>query len=259
MILNDKVVIVTGVGPGMGCKLSVGAACQGARVVMAARNTEFLKQVEDEIKAAGGDCLAVPTDVSVMDDCTRIAAATIEKYGRIDGLVNSAYYYPQWGSFETADLADWARAYDVACMGALRMVRAVLPQMKHQHSGAIVNISTLATRKPVNGEGGYAIAKSALSQATRQLAIELGGYGIRVNQALMGWMMGAPVQGYIDRVVAAGGDRDAVTQQIISRIPLGRIPPDQDCAKAVMFLLSDFSSEVTGAALEVNGGEWVAP
>jgi NAD(P)-dependent dehydrogenase (short-subunit alcohol dehydrogenase family) len=75
----------------------------------------------------------------------------------------------------------------------------------------------------------------------------------------MGWMMGVPVQGYIDRVVAAGGDREAVTAQIVNRIPLGRIPSDQDCAKAVMFLLSDFASEVTGAALEVNGGEWVAP
>jgi NAD(P)-dependent dehydrogenase (short-subunit alcohol dehydrogenase family) len=72
-------------------------------------------------------------------------------------------------------------------------------------------------------------------------------------------MLGVPVQGFIDGMVAAGGDREAIVGGIVGRIPLGRIPPDQDCAKAVMFLLSDFASEVTGAALEVNGGEWVAP
>jgi NAD(P)-dependent dehydrogenase (short-subunit alcohol dehydrogenase family) len=130
--------------------------------------------------------------------------------------------------------------------------------MKTQKSGAVVNISTLATRKPMVGEGGYAIAKAALGQVTRQLAVELGGYGIRVNQTVMGWMMGAPVQGYIDGMVAAGRKAEDVAGEIIARIPLGRIPPDQDCAKAVLFLLSDLASEVTGAAIEVNGGEWVA-
>jgi NAD(P)-dependent dehydrogenase (short-subunit alcohol dehydrogenase family) len=258
VILDGKVVVITGVGPGMGRKLSVGAAAQGARVVMGARNESFLAQVRDEIVAAGGQAAAIRTDVGVMEDCERLAAAAAQ-FGRIDGLVNSAYYHPSFVPFEQADLSEWATAYDVACMGALRMIRAVLPHMKAQGGGSIVNISTLATRKPMVGEGGYAIAKAALGQATRQLAVELGGYGIRVNQTVMGWMMGVPVQGYIDAVVAGGASRDAVVSEIVARIPLGRIPPDQDCAKAVMFLLSDLASEVTGAALEVNGGEWVAP
>jgi NAD(P)-dependent dehydrogenase (short-subunit alcohol dehydrogenase family) len=259
MLLDGKVVVVTGVGPGMGRKLSLGAAAQGARVVMAARNEGFLAQVKGEIEAGGGEALAVRTDVGSMPDCEGLVSATVEQFGRIDGLVNSAYYHPAFLPFEQADLGEWAQAYDVACMGALRMIRAVLPHMKAQGGGAIVNISTLATRKPVVGEGGYAIAKAALAQVTRQLAVELGGYGIRVNQTVMGWMLGVPVQGFIDGMVAAGGDREAIVGGIVGRIPLGRIPPDQDCAKAVMFLLSDFASEVTGAALEVNGGEWVAP
>lgn len=258
MILQGKTVVITGIGPGMGRKLAMAAAAHGAQVAMAARSTDFLRQVEQEITTAGGRAIAVTTDVGRMEDCENLIAKTISAFGRVDGLVNSAYYHPDWSDFEGADLDQWARAYDVACMGALRTIRAALPHMKAQGGGAIVNISTLATRKPMIGEGGYAIAKAALGQVTRQLAVELGRYGIRVNQTVMGWMMGAPVQGYIDSMVAAGRKQDDMVAEIAGRIPLGRIPPDQDCAKAVLFLLSDLASEVTGAALEVNGGEWLA-
>jgi len=258
MILEGKTVIITGIGPGMGRKLALGAAANGAKVALAARSVGFLNEVTAEITASGGHAIAVPTDVGSTPDCENLVAKTIAAFGRVDGLVNSAYYHPDWTTFEGADLDQWAKAYDIACMGAMRMIRGVLPHMKAQGGGAIVNISTLATRKPMVGEGGYAIAKAALGQVTRQLAVELGGYGIRVNQTVMGWMLGAPVQGYIDGMVAAGRKKEDIVGEITARIPLGRIPPDQDCAKAVLFLLSDLASEVTGAALEVNGGEWVA-
>jgi NAD(P)-dependent dehydrogenase (short-subunit alcohol dehydrogenase family) len=258
MMLHGKVVIITGVGPGMGRKLAVEGAKMGARMVISARSENFLEEVAAEVRTNGGEAVAVPTDVSKMEDCTSLAAAAIKAFGRIDGLVNSAYYHPDWLTFEQADLDQWAKAYDVACMGAMRMIRAVLPQMKAQGGGAVVNVNTMATRKPMIGEGGYAIAKAGLGQVTRQLAVELGGYNIRVNQTVMGWMYGAPVQGYVDGMVAAGRTREDVEGEIIARIPLKRIPPDQNCAKPVLFLLSDFASEVTGASLEVNGGEWVA-
>jgi NAD(P)-dependent dehydrogenase (short-subunit alcohol dehydrogenase family) len=258
MILEGKTIVITGIGPGMGRKLALAAAAQGANVALAARSGDFLARVQEEIAASGGHAIPVPTDVSRMDQCENLIAETVEAFGRVDGVVNSAYYHPDWSDFEGADLDQWARAYDVACMGALRTIRAALPHMKKQGGGAIVNISTLATRKPMIGEGGYAIAKAALGQVTRQLAVELGRYGIRVNQTVMGWMMGAPVQGYIDSMVAAGRKESDVVGEITARIPLGRIPPDQDCAKAVLFLLSDQASEITGASLEVNGGEWPA-
>ena len=106
------------------------------------------------------------------------------------------------------------------------------------------------------GEGGYAMAKAALNQMTRQLAVELAGTGIRVNTALMGWMMGAPLRSFIDGLGEGG---PAFEKQRASEVPVGHIPLDKDCAKAVYFLLSDYASEVTGAALDVNGGDWVAP
>ena len=170
--------------------------------------------------------------------------------------MNSAYFHPDWSPLESHSIEQLLTAYDVNAAGALRMTQAVIPAMRAQRAGSIVNVSTLATRKPMLAEGGYAMAKAALNQLTRQLAIELSGSGIRVNTALMGWMMGAPLQAYIESL---GDGAAAFRKQRASEIPVGHIPQDADCAKAVFFLLSDYASEVTGAALDVNGGDWVAP
>lgn len=256
MILKDKVVIVTGAGPGMGQALCRGAAAEGAKVVISARSVDAIEAITADIKAKGGDAIAVRCDVSKTEDCNAIAKAALDQWGRIDGMVHSAYYHPDWSNLDAHSIDQLATALDVIAVGGLRMAQAVIPTMKAQGAGSIVNVSTLATRKPMPGEGGYAMAKAALNQLTRQLAVELGGTGIRVNTALMGWMMGAPLEGFI-ATMGEGGD--AFRKQRASEIPVGHIPPDKDCAKAVYFLLSDYASEITGAALDVNGGDWVAP
>lgn len=255
-ILKDKVVIVTGAGPGMGQALCRGAATEGARVVVTARSEEAIRTLADDICAAGGEAIAVRCDVARADDCRAAADAALSRWGRIDGLVNSAYYHPDWAPLESHSPEQLIQAFTVNAVGALRMAQAVIPAMRAQGAGAIVNISTLATRKPMPAEGGYAMSKAALGQMTRQLAIELSGTGIRVNTALMGWMMGVPLEQYI---ASLGDAADAFRSQRAAEIPVGHIPPDADCAKAVYFLLSDYASEVTGAALDVNGGDWVAP
>lgn len=255
MILKDKVIIITGAGPGMGQAMCRGAAAEGAKVVVSARSVEAINTLAAEINAAGGDAIAVPCDVAQTEQCHALAKASIDKWGRIDGMVHSAYYHPDWGSLIDHSIDQVARALDVIAVGGLRMAQAVVPYMKAQGSGSIVNISTLATRKPMPGEGGYAMAKSAINQLTRQLAIELAGTGIRANTALMGWMDGVPLDQFFASQGAAG---EAFRKQRASEIPIGHIPADKDCAKAVYFLLSDYASEVTGAMLDVNGGDWVA-
>lgn len=256
MILKDKVVIITGAGPGMGQAMCRGAAREGAKVVISARSVDAINALRDDIVAAGGEAIAVPTDVSDTAQCRRLAEETIRAFGRIDGLVNSAYFHPPWSSLEEAAIDDVAKAFDVIALGSLRMVQAVLPQMRKQGSGSIVNISTMATRRPMPGEGGYAMAKAALAQLTRHMAVELGGTGIRLNTALMGWMDGAPLDAYFK---SFGEKGEQMRAERAAQIPVGHIPPDKDCAKAVYFLLSDYASEVNGAALDVNGGDWVAP
>ena len=256
MILKDKVVVVTGAGPGMGQAMCRGAALEGAKVAISARSLEFIEKIRDEIAAAGGEAIAIPTDVSDMAQCQKLADATLAQWGRIDGLVHSAYYHPDWANLDVASADQLAQAFDVIALGALRMAQAVIPTMKEQGSGSIVNISTLASRKPMPGEGGYAMCKAALNQLSRQLAIELAGTGIRANTALMGWMDGVPLDSFFANMGAEGA---AYKKQRASEIPVGHIPKDENCAKAVYFLLSDYASEITGAALDVNGGDWVAP
>lgn len=255
MILKDKVVIVTGAGPGMGQALCKGAAAEGAKVVVSARSVDAIEAIVAEIKATGGEAIAVRCDVSVTEDCNALAKAALYQWGRIDGMVHSAYYHPEWANLDVHSIDQLTQVLDVVAVGGLRMAQAVIPTMKTQGSGSIVNISTLATRKPMPGEGGYAMAKSALNQLSRQLAVELGGTGIRVNTALMGWMDGVPLQQFF---AGMGEGGDAFRKQRASEVPVGHIPPDKDCAKAVYFLLSDYASEITGAMLDVNGGDWVA-
>ena len=255
MILKDKVIIVTGAGPGMGQAMCRGAAAEGAKVLVTARSVDAINALSAEINEAGGESHAVRCDVTSAEGCNAAARVALEKWGRIDGLVHSAYYHPDWENLEAHSIEQLMQAFDAVAAGGLRMAQAVIPAMKEQGSGSIVNISTLATRKPMPGEGGYAMAKAALAQMSRQLAVELGGTGIRVNTAAMGWMDGKPLDSYFATMGDAG---EAFRKQRASEVPVGHIPPDKDCAKAVYFLLSDYSSEITGAALDVNGGDWVA-
>lgn len=256
MILKDKVIIITGAGPGMGQAMCRGAAAEGAKVVVSARSVEAIHEIATDITGKGGDAIAVRCDVSRTEECNALAKAALDKWGRIDGMVHSAYYHPDWANLEAHSIEQLAQVLDVVAVGGLRMAQAVIPAMRAQGKGSIVNVSTLATRKPMPGEGGYAMAKAALNQLSRQLAVELGGTGIRVNTALMGWMDGVPLQGFFSSMGEGG---TAFRNQRASEIPVGHIPPDADCAKAVYFLLSDYASEITGAALDVNGGDWVAP
>ncbi|MCC2603740.1 SDR family oxidoreductase [Sphingopyxis yananensis] len=253
MILKDKVIIITGAGPGMGQAMCHGAAVEGAKVVITARSVDAIEAAAADIRANGGEAIAVRCDVSSADDCQAVAKAALDQWGRIDGLVNSAYYHPDWSVLENQSIDQLLQAFDVNAAGPLRMTQAVLPAMKAQKSGSIVNVSTLATRKANPAEGAYAMSKAALAQMTRQLVTELSGSGIRFNTALMGWMMGAPLQAYYDSLGAEG---PAAMAQRASEIPIGHIPPDKDCAKAIYFLLSDYASEVTGASLDINGGDW---
>ena len=204
MILKDKVVIITGAGPGMGQAMCRGAGAEGAKVVVSARSVPAIEEIAQDIVSKGGEAIAVPCDVANTEQCHALAKAAIDKWGRIDGMVHSAYYHPDGGSIIDHSIDQVLQALDVIAVGGLRMAQAVVPQMKAQGKGSIVNISTLATRKPMPGEGGYAMAKSAVNQLTRQLAIELSGTGVRANTALMGWMDGVPLDGFFGSQGEAG-------------------------------------------------------
>lgn len=260
MLLKDKVIIVTGAGPGMGSKLALIGAGEGAKVAVSARSKGFIEEIVAEIKRKGGQAIAVPTDVGNQAQCDRLAAATKEAFGRIDGLVNSAYAHDPFGPIEHTDLKAWEENFSVTFFGALRMVKSVLPVMKAQRQGAVVNVSSMTTVQPYLGEGAYGSAKSALNGATRFLAAELGQYNIRVNVTRMGRLWGVPVQGALEAIAKAKGVPQQVMVDEWAKLnPFGVIPPDEECAKSVLFFVSDYSKMVTGASLDINGGEYMAP
>jgi NAD(P)-dependent dehydrogenase (short-subunit alcohol dehydrogenase family) len=257
-MLNDEVVLITGVGPGLGSKLALRAAREGAKVVMAARSSDVMAQLTKDIEAGGGEAVGVPCDVRDAEQVAHLVATAVDRFGMITGLVNSAY-----GHAGFADLLDTPekairRSMDIILFGALNVTRAVAPHMKAAGRGSVVNIGTMATRKPLRGEGGYAVAKAAMTAATRFLALELGEHNIRVNQAVMGWLDGPGVRFYLSMTAQQREiSEQQVYDEIAARNPLGRIPTDEACAGAVLYLLSRYASEVTGATLDVNGGEWM--
>jgi NAD(P)-dependent dehydrogenase (short-subunit alcohol dehydrogenase family) len=130
--------------------------------------------------------------------------------------------------------------------------------MKSQGGGAIVMVNTMVVHRPMMYNGGYGASKAALKNATAHLALELGQYGIRVNSTFMGWMWGPNVEGYVNQAAADRGvSTDVIKQEVAQNIALRRIPEDGDCAKAVIMLASDYAQVVTGACLDVNGGDFI--
>ena len=259
MLLKDKVIVVSGVGPGMGQAMAKIAAAEGAKVAMGARSKDFLDQVKAEIEGNGGEVIAMSTDVTNTEQCNALGKATLDKWGRIDGLINSAYMHGEWLPTNMANPDEFSDVFDVNCAGALRMAQACLPGMEKAGGGAIINVSTMSTVNPFPGEGAYSAGKGGLNALTKHMAKDFGSLGIRVNACRMGWIGGAPVWGHIEREVEAGRDRDEVVSEITDRIPIGVIPPEDDCAKAVLFFLSDYSKVVSGGSLDVNGGQYMAP
>jgi NAD(P)-dependent dehydrogenase (short-subunit alcohol dehydrogenase family) len=263
MLLKNKVVIVSGIGPGLGVKLAVEAAREGASaVVCAARTAEKLEDAEKRIRELGAKCevLKSVTDITDRGACETLVAQALKRFGRIDALINSAFVHGPMDYAETADLDGWMGGpIATNLVGTLKLTQSVIPQMKRQGGGAIVMVNTMAVRKvPPLGEAGYAASKAALAVSAKYLAKELGSSNIRVNTVHMGWMWGAPVQGYVQwQAGQLKVSEESLKAQIAADIPLGRIPTDDECARAALFMVSDYASAVTGASLDVNGGAWM--
>ena len=258
MLLRDKVVIVSGVGPGLGQELAHGAAREGARVVLAARTAAFLDELRGKLEAQGSECLAVPTDITVREQCARLVQATLERFGRVDSLINSAYTMGKVMLFEDADIDRWQVPIKVNLFGSLQLSQQVVAPMKAQGGGAIVMVGTVAARKPHAKDTAYAASKAALQAAARNLALELGGYRIRVNTAMMGRMWGPAAELQVKQLSESRGiPPEVIKREQAARMALPEIPDDSECAGAVLFLASDYSRAITGATLDVNAGEWM--
>jgi NAD(P)-dependent dehydrogenase (short-subunit alcohol dehydrogenase family) len=255
-LLSGKVCIVSGVGPGLGRQAARALAAHGADLVLAARRQSSLEDVQTEVQDMGARAIVVPTNITDPEACARAVAAAVEGFGGVDVLVNNAFRFGSFDSFEEVDLAVWRKVMDTNLFGSLQMTRAVLPAMRERGGGSVVMVASMVARQPQPVQGGYAISKGALLTATKVLAYELGPSNVRVNAVVPGWMAGPSVDIYIEMTSTGRGvSAEAVEEELNARVPLGRIPSDSDVAGAIVYLASDLSSAMTGQALDTNGGE----
>jgi 3-oxoacyl-[acyl-carrier protein] reductase len=246
--LDGKVVIVTGGAKGLGREFCLGLAEAGAKVVMAAHrfDTEDAKKAKAEIEALGG--LAVEVDVTSEADTIRMAEETLKKFGRIDALVNNAAMYggvSRVGVMETP-VEEWDRLMAVNLKGPFLSSRAVIPQMKAQGGGKIVNIASEVAFTGSKGMIHYVTSKGGVMAFNRSLAMELGQHNICVN---------AVAPGYTDTPASRTiGD---VAKYDVSKTPLARLEQPGDLVGAVLFFVGDESNFITGQTLVVDGGRYM--
>ncbi len=258
MLLDGLVVVISGVGPGLGQEMVRAALAQGANVVMACRRQAFMDDLGNQLESERGRLHAVVTDVTDDKQCAHLISEAVSRFGGIDVLINSAYDPGPYEPFDEADFSTWQAPLDVNLFGALRLIRAALPHLKASSSASVVNVNSMVVRKPLPNQSAYVASKGALSAASKSLAVELGPHGVRVNSVMMGWMWGDAVERSLTVAAEARGCELAdLRAEVASGIPLGDIPEDADCAGAVLFFASPLSRAVTGASLDVNGGEYM--
>jgi NAD(P)-dependent dehydrogenase (short-subunit alcohol dehydrogenase family) len=257
MLLQDRIVVVSGIGPGMGRDVSLACAREGADLVLAARSGERLQAVAEEVRSLGRRALAVATDIAEPDDCRRLSAAAHAEFGRIDVLVNNAFRGGLEPTIAEADLDSWRKIFDVNVFGSVRLSQSVVPYMKEQGGGSIIFVNSMSMRIIEPHFGGYAASKGALMIAAQTLARELGVHKIRVNSVVPGYIWGEALERYFVHLGAQRGTTpEQVYAEIASRTALNHIPTSAEIADAVVFFASDLARAITGQALDVNGGHF---
>ncbi|MDH3019792.1 SDR family oxidoreductase [Gordonia alkanivorans] len=255
-LLDDKVVVVSGVGPGLGRSICLRAAAEGARVVLVARTESRLKEVAAEVDSAGGTSLVVPADITDDAAVDNLVATTLAEFGRADVLVNNAFALPSMKPLGRTDFDQITSSIEVTVVGTLRVIKSFTDALA-EANGSIVNINSMVIRHSEPRYGSYKIAKSALLAMSQTLASELGDRGIRINSVAPGYIWDDQLKWYFGEVAKKYGiTPEQVYEQTASKSDLKRLPEPDEIADAVMFLASPMARAITGHTLDVNCGEY---
>ena len=255
-LLEDKVVVVAGVGPGLGRSIAIQCANAGADLVLAARTEARLAEVADEIKQLGRRTLQVGTDINSDDSAQRLVDATLNEFGRIDALINNAFAIPPLGPLQTVDFEQARAGFETNVLGALRLTRMFAPALAESR-GNVVMINSSVLRHSSMPYGAYKMAKSALLALAQALATELGPQGIRVNSVAPGYIWADTLQNYFAHLAKKRGVAPQVVyDETAANIDLRRLPDPDAIADAVVFMASYLARDITGHCLDVNCGEF---
>lgn len=252
--LAGKVIIVTGAAQGIGFGCARMAAAEGAAVVLADIQKQRGEESASKIRNEGGSAIFQHTDVTDESHCAALVSAAAKKFGKLTGLINNAGWFPR-GTLEetTSDL--WDKILNINLRGAFYVTKHAAPHMREAGGGSIVNMGSVCGIQGLPNLVAYAAAKGGMLSMTRTLAGALAADRIRVNYLIPGWIA---TEGEL--AIQRGEGRDAAALELQGKkLPLGRMQTVQDAAYAAVYLLSDESSQVTGAILNVDAGGSTLP
>jgi 3-oxoacyl-[acyl-carrier protein] reductase len=238
---------VTGASQGIGRDTALALAEAGARVAVAARTEEKLAALVKDIVAAGGEAVAVKMDVADAEQVKAGFKAVVEKFGRLDILVNNAAITRD-GLAMRMKAEDWEAVIRTNLTGAHLCIQQALPTMMRARAGRIINIASVVAQMGNAGQSNYVAAKAGLIGLTKAIAIEISSRNITVNAVAPGFIE-TPMTDVLG---------DKVKEELTTRIPLGRMGSTRDVAAAIVFLASDEAGYITGHVLDVNGGMYLA-
>jgi NAD(P)-dependent dehydrogenase (short-subunit alcohol dehydrogenase family) len=246
--VEGKVIIVTGGATGIGRGISEMLANEGAKVVIANRNRARGREAEEAIRARGEEAFFVATDIAKEDECRSLIEETVRTYGRLDGLVNNAGIFPRARLEETTEEL-WDQIFDVNLKGTFFCCKYAVPELRKAGGGSIVNIGSANSYVGAPNLFAYSVAKGGLITLTRNLANALAPDRIRVNFVNPGWVI---TETEIEIQEEEGHDAEWL-EEAAKRMPLGRHQIPEDAAYAVLYLVSDEATQVSGEQLGVDG------
>ncbi len=259
MLLKDKVAIITGGAKGIGKAISLKFAEEGCDVVVNAMHIEGARKVADDVRALGRKSLAIAADVSNSAAVNDMVAQTIKEFGKIDILVNNAGGISEatGGGIENTTEEDWDRIVGINLKGQFLCCRAVVPYMKKNKYGKIINVSSMGAIHPPAPIVHYHSAKGGVISLTSNLAFELALSNITVNAILPGPIRSEFFNKMLDNVSEEEGK--AFLHSLDMKVPMQRMGMPSEVAGVALFLASELSSYVTGEAINVGGGLPLAP
>jgi NAD(P)-dependent dehydrogenase (short-subunit alcohol dehydrogenase family) len=256
-LLTGKIALITGIGPGMGRDLALAFSREGAKLAITCRTKERLESVAKEVRQRGGVVLAVEGGIGDEAGCRRFVEAAIGEYGRVDSLVNNAFVQPPFEQLDVQSVDVVIDSFQVNLFAAMRLAQLVVPGMRAQNGGTIVNINSSVMQKPLPTMGAYKMAKHALFALTQQLACEFGPDGVRVNTVSPWYIQGKSVEDYFEYQGAQTGTSGAAIKKTFTdQAALRRLPGSDEISNVAVFFASELSSAVTGQEMAVNCGAY---
>ena len=247
--LAGKTALITGGGTGIGRACAVLFAREGAKVAVAARRAEPPAAVAAELSGAGNQAFAVTCDVTKSAEVERAVQSVVARFGRLDVVVNNAGAVLAATAEETSE-ADWDRLLGVNLKGTFLVSRAVLPELRKAGGGVIINIGSVLGLVGMKQRAAYAAAKGGVTLLTKAMALDHAHEGIRINCICPSLVETELIR----ELFSVVPDPEAHRRQRIAQIPLGRLGRPEDVAQLALFLASEESSWLTGAALPLDGG-----